>query len=86
MFTMYVKACLVDVNKCMELFYLEQPINIVNRVTLQMFWFIFSSGYGTFPSSIPFQAIIGLSAKRHCGVSLTERLRGPVLDVYWVIT
>ena len=33
---MYVKAFIVNVNKR-----LEQYINIVNRVTLQSFWFIF---------------------------------------------
>ena len=37
---MYVKAFIVHVNKCLKLFFLEQHINIVNRVTLQSFWFI----------------------------------------------
>ena len=39
---MYVKAFIVNVNKRMKPFFLEQHINIVNRVTLQCFWFIFS--------------------------------------------
>ena len=39
---MYVKAFIINVNKCLEPFFLEQHINIVNRVTLQCFWFIFS--------------------------------------------
>ena len=39
---MYVKAFIVNVNKRMKPVFLEQHINIVNRVTLQSFWFIFS--------------------------------------------
>ena len=39
----YVKAYIVNVNKRMKLFFLEQYSNIVNRVTLQSFWFIFTS-------------------------------------------
>ena len=35
----HVKAFIVNVNKCLKLFFLEQHINIVNRVTLQSFWF-----------------------------------------------
>ena len=41
----YVKAFLVNVHKCMKCmkpFFLEQHINIVNRVTFQRFWFIYS--------------------------------------------
>ena len=38
----HVKAFIVDVNKCLKPFFLEQHINIVNRVTLQSFWFICS--------------------------------------------
>ena len=38
---MYVKAFIVNVNKRLKPFFLEQHINIVNRVTLQSFWFIF---------------------------------------------
>ena len=38
---MYVKAFIVIVNKRLKPFFLEQHINIVNRVTLQSFWFIF---------------------------------------------
>ena len=38
---MYAKAFIVNENKCMKPFFLEQHINIVNRVTLQSFWFIF---------------------------------------------
>ena len=38
----HVKAFIVKVNKCLKLFFLEQHINIVNRVTLQSFWFICS--------------------------------------------
>ena len=36
----HFKAFTVNVNKCLKLFFLEQHINIVNRVTLQSFWFI----------------------------------------------
>ena len=35
---MYVKAFIVNVNKRLKPFFLEQHINIVNRVTLQCFW------------------------------------------------
>ena len=38
----YVKAFIVNVNKCLKRFFLEQHINIVNRVTLQSFWLICS--------------------------------------------
>ena len=38
----YVKAFIVNVNKCLGPFFLEQHINIVNRVMLQRFWFICS--------------------------------------------
>ena len=38
----HVKAFIVNVNKCLRLFFLEQHINIVNRVTVQSFWFICS--------------------------------------------
>ena len=38
----HVKTFIVNVNKCLQLFFLEQHINIVNRVTLQSFWFICS--------------------------------------------
>ena len=34
---MYVKAFIVNVNKCLKPFFLEQHINIVNIVTLQAF-------------------------------------------------
>ena len=37
---MYVKAFIVNVNKCLKPFFLEQHINIVNIVTLQSVWFI----------------------------------------------
>ena len=30
---------IVNVNKCLKPFFLEQHINIINRVTLQSFWF-----------------------------------------------
>ena len=33
--SVYVKAFIVNVNKCLKPFFLEQHINIVNRVTLQ---------------------------------------------------
>ena len=39
---MYIKVFIVNVNKCLKPFILEQHINIVNRVTLQSFWFIFT--------------------------------------------
>ena len=39
---MYVKAFIVNVTKCLKPFFLEQHINIVNKVTLQRFWFICS--------------------------------------------
>ena len=39
---MYVKVFIVNVNKLLKPFFLEQHINIVNRVTLQSFWFIFT--------------------------------------------
>ena len=35
----HVKAFIVNVNKCLKPFFLEQHINIVNRVTLQSFLF-----------------------------------------------
>ena len=38
----HVKAFIVNLNKCLKLFFLEQHINIVNRVPLQSFWFICS--------------------------------------------
>ena len=38
--SVYVKAFLVNVNKCLKPFFLEQHINIVNTVTLQSLWFI----------------------------------------------
>ena len=38
----YVKAFIVNVNKCLKPLFLEQHINIVNRVTLQSFWLICS--------------------------------------------
>ena len=38
----HVKAFIVNVNKCLKPFFLEQHINIVNRVTLQSFWLICS--------------------------------------------
>ena len=38
----YVKAFIVNLNKCLKPFFLEQHINIVNRVTLQSVSFIFS--------------------------------------------
>ena len=34
----YVKAFMINVNKCLKPFFLEQHIDIVNRVTLQSFW------------------------------------------------
>ena len=37
---MYVKAFIVNVNKCLKPFFLEQHINIVNIVTLQSVCFI----------------------------------------------
>ena len=37
---MFVEAFIVNVNKRPKPFFLEQHINIVNRVTLQSFWFI----------------------------------------------
>ena len=37
---MHAQAFIVNVNKGLKLFFLEQHINIVNRVTLQSFWFI----------------------------------------------
>ena len=36
---MFVKSFMVNVNKRLKPFFLEQHINIVNRVTLQSFWF-----------------------------------------------
>ena len=36
------KAFIVNVNTCLKLFFLEQHINIVNRVALQSVWFICS--------------------------------------------
>ena len=38
----YVKAFIINVNKCLKPFFLEQHKNIAKRVTLQCFWFIFS--------------------------------------------
>ena len=38
---MHVKAFIVNVNKHLKPFLLEQHVNIVNTVTLQSFWFIF---------------------------------------------
>ena len=38
----YVKTFIVNVSKCLKPFFLEQHINIANRVTLQSFWFICS--------------------------------------------
>ena len=38
----YVKVFMVNVSKRLKPFFLEQHINIVNRVTLQSFWFIFN--------------------------------------------
>ena len=46
---MYVKAFIVNVNKCPKSFFLEQHINIVNRSTLQSFWFICSNELMHFP-------------------------------------
>ena len=34
----HVKAFKINVNKCLKPFFLEQHIDIVNRVTLQSFW------------------------------------------------
>ena len=34
----FVKAFIINVNKCLKPFFLEQHIGIVNRVTLQSFW------------------------------------------------
>ena len=39
---MYVKGFIVNVNKCLKPFYLDQHINSVNTVTLQSFWFIYT--------------------------------------------
>ena len=39
---MFVKAFIVNVNKRLKPFFLEQHINSVNNVTLQSFWFIFN--------------------------------------------
>ena len=39
---MYVKAFIVNVNKCPKTFFLVQHINIVNRVKLKSFWLICS--------------------------------------------
>ena len=39
---MFIKAFIVNVNKRLKPFFLEQHINIVNRVKLQSFWFIFT--------------------------------------------
>ena len=39
---MYVKSVIVNVNKCLNPFFLDQHINSVNTVTLQRFWFICS--------------------------------------------
>ena len=36
---MYVNAFIVNVNKCLKPFFLEQHINIVNTAMLQIFWF-----------------------------------------------
>ena len=53
----YVKAFIVNVNKRLKPFFLEQHINIVNRVTLQSLWFIFSIGrWGTY--NLDFSKII----------------------------
>ena len=41
---MYVKVFNVNVNKRLKPFFLEQHINIVNIVTLQSCWFIFTIG------------------------------------------
>ena len=37
---MYDKAFIMNVNKCPQPFFLGQHIDIVNRVTLQSFWYI----------------------------------------------
>ena len=42
--TVYVKAFIVNVNKCVKPFFLEQHYNIVNTVTLQSFWYISRHG------------------------------------------
>ena len=39
---MYAKAFIINVNKRLKPFFLEQHITIVNKVTLQSFWFIFT--------------------------------------------
>ena len=40
--SVYVKAFIANVNKCLKPFFLEQHTNSVNRVTLQSFSFICS--------------------------------------------
>ena len=34
----YVKALIINVNKCLKPFFLEHHIDLVNRVTLQSIW------------------------------------------------
>ena len=43
----HVKDFIVNVNKCLKPFFLEQHINIVNRATLQSFWFNCIAAYPT---------------------------------------
>ena len=46
---MFVKAFIVNVNKCLIPFFLDQHINIINTVTLQSFWFICNKRYSSDP-------------------------------------
>ena len=49
---MYVKNFIVNVNKRLKPFFLEQHINIVNRVTLQSFWYIFTCYTTTYSNNV----------------------------------
>ena len=47
---MYDKAFIINVNKCLKPFFIEQHIDIVNRVTLQSFWLISNVVLFVFPT------------------------------------
>ena len=72
---MYVKAYIVNVNKRLKPFFLDQYTNIVNRVTLQSFWFIFRSVIMAFPGPKvikPFHAQIDSNLYHAIIISMTN--------------
>ena len=60
---MHVKAFIVNVNKRLNPFFLEQHINIVNRVTLQSVWFIFT--LTKLPAGKSLYNPVSISSNRH---------------------